>query len=39
MDGINTNRSWIWLALIVLVYAAWKFWGKPWVERKNKKDK
>jgi heme exporter protein D len=33
---INNNRSWVWLAIILTVYAVWKFIIKPRMDRKNK---
>lgn len=40
MQGINTDRSWIWLVLILAAYAVWKFYIKPKIDKRNdKKDK
>ncbi len=33
---INNNRSWVWLAIILAVYAVWKFIIKPRMDRKNR---
>gem|GEM_PF-2520926 len=38
MEGINTNRSWIWLVLILAAYAFWRFYIKPKMDAKNKED-
>jgi len=32
---MNTDRSIIWLILVLAVYAVWKFYIKPKMDRKN----
>jgi hypothetical protein len=36
---INPNRSWIWLVLILLAYAVWKYYLKPRMDKRNREDK
>ena len=33
---INTDRSWVWLALVILVFAAWRFYFRPKLDKYNR---
>ncbi|HXB11725.1 MAG TPA: hypothetical protein VNZ45_07050 [Bacteroidia bacterium] len=33
---INTDRSWIWLALVVVALLAWRFYFRPMLDKHNR---